>query len=114
VVPWLPIGDAAACNVETQRSDPGSVLNFCRDLIALRREEPDLGAGTMRFLDVPDGVIAWRRGERTRVALNLSDTAAAIETGGGVVRAGTRREREGERLESRLALEPWGGVVLYE
>jgi alpha-glucosidase len=107
VEPWLPLGDASVCNVEAQRSDPGSVLSFCHDLIALRREMRDLRAGAMRFLDAPDGVLGWRRGERTTVALNLSDVAATVETAGGVVRAGTRREREGERVERRLALEPW-------
>src|SRR3712207_216353 len=33
--PWLPLGDAGACNVADQRSDPGSVLHLVRDLIAL-------------------------------------------------------------------------------
>jgi len=114
VVPWLPLGDASGCNVEAQRSDPGSVLSFCRDLIALRREAPDRQGGAMRFLDAPENVLAWRRGERVTVALNLSDTADTVETVRGVIRAGTRREREGERVERRLALEPWEGAVLYE
>ncbi len=35
VVPWLPFGDLAACNVEEQRADPDSMLNLARDLIAL-------------------------------------------------------------------------------
>jgi hypothetical protein len=68
----------------------------------------------MRFLDAPDDVLAWRRGERATVALNLSDSAGTVETPRGVVRAGTLREREGERVDGRLALEPWEGVVLYE
>ena len=28
VTPWLPLGDVAACNVETQRDDPTSVLSL--------------------------------------------------------------------------------------
>jgi glycosidase len=39
VTPWLPYGDNAARNVAAQRGDPASVLQLCRDLIALRRAE---------------------------------------------------------------------------
>ena len=42
---WLPMGDPGHSNVADQRSDPDSVLNFVRDLIALRRATPDLQAG---------------------------------------------------------------------
>ena len=38
VEPWLPFGDAAACNVAAQREDPDSTLHLVRDLIALRRD----------------------------------------------------------------------------
>jgi alpha-glucosidase len=114
VEPWLPIGDAGSCNVESQRSDPDSVLTFCHDLIALRRAEPDLQADAFRFRDAPDGALAWRRGSRTGVAINLSDAAAAFENMDGTIRAGTRRDRVGERVDGRLSLEPWEGVVLYE
>ena len=37
--PWLPLAeDWAACNVESQRSDPGSMLTLYRRLLALRRD----------------------------------------------------------------------------
>jgi alpha-glucosidase len=114
VDPWLPLGDAASCNVESQRADPRSALAFCRDLIVLRRAEPDLRGGTMRFLDAPDGVLAWRRGRKTTVALNLRDAAALVETAPASIKAGTRPDRVGERVDGRLSLEPWEGVVLYE
>jgi alpha-glucosidase len=51
VRPWLPIGDAASRSVAAQREDPGSMLNLCRDLIALRREVPDLRSG--RYASIP-------------------------------------------------------------
>ena len=42
--PWLPLGDTAR-NVEDERRDPGSILNFTRDLIGRRfragRDEED-------------------------------------------------------------------------
>jgi len=112
---WLPCGDAVACNVEAQRSDAGSPLNLCRDLIGVRRDSPDLLVGEMRFVDSPAAsVLAWRRGERTTVAINLSDSPAALQDVGGRVRLGTRRERDGEWVEGRLELGPWEGAVLYE
>ena len=49
VRPWLPFGDLAACNVEDQRSDPGSMLHLARDLIALRGATPDLQLGLLPF-----------------------------------------------------------------
>ena len=71
--PWLPAGDAAACNVADQRDDPGSVLRYCRDLIALRRAE--IG-GDLRYLRLPapDGVWSYATG-RLAVAANLTDAA---------------------------------------
>ena len=59
--------------VEEQRDDPGSMLMLCRDLIALRRSEPDLSAGDYKPLPAPDGLWAFQRGERFVVVLNLSD-----------------------------------------
>ena len=61
------------CNVEQQRSDPGSMLTLARDLIALRRRTPDLKSGSYETLAAPEGVWAWRRGDGVAVALNMSD-----------------------------------------
>ena len=36
-VPWLPIGTSAkTCNVAAERADPGSLLSFYRQMLALR------------------------------------------------------------------------------
>jgi alpha-glucosidase len=112
--PWLPIGDAGTCNVEDQRGDPASVLELTRRLITLRRAEPDLAAGSMSFIETPPGVLAWRRGARTTVALNLTDSDAIIDGVSGVHRAATMPLREGNRADGRLTLRPWEGVVVYE
>ena len=109
---WLPIGDAAARNVEDQRSDPGSVLHLVRDLIALRRERADLRGGSYETLPAPEGAWAWRRDDGTAAAVNLSD--AAVEVGGldGTVLVGTDRGRDGSAVEGSLSLRPWEGVVV--
>ncbi len=106
--PWLPFGDLAR-NVAAQRDDPGSTLHLVRDLIALRRERADLRDGDYETLPAPAGAWAWRRGERTCVALNLSDAAVRVELDGTVLIA-TDRARDGAEFDGTLA--PWQGVVL--
>jgi alpha-glucosidase len=114
VEPWLPYGDAAACNVEDQRRDPDSVLSLCRDLAQLRAAVPDLHAGAYETVVADGGVWAWRRGDRTVVALNLADTPASVDLPGpGAVRIGTRRARADERVDQRLELRPWEGAVVW-
>ena len=114
VVPWLPIGAAEECNVESQLADRASSLWFCRDLIALRKERTDLSEGIHAFLDAPPGVLVWRRGDRTTVALNLSDGASILGETNGTIRLCTDRARDGEPVTGELSLAPWEGVVLYE
>ena len=109
--PWLPIGDAASVNVADQREDPGSALHLVRDLIGLRHERADLRAGAYETLEAPEGAWAWRRGEATVVAVNLSD--APVEVGvDGEILIGTDRSRDGERVDGALRLGPWEGAVL--
>src|SRR5436190_1703563 len=88
--PWLP-PSADVAPVAAQRDDQGSLLNFARLLIAQRRASPDLVDGAYESLPSPDGVWAFRRGDHTTVAVNLSDDAAELGDG--------------------LRLAPWQGVV---
>ena len=110
--PWLPFGDYTSCNVADQRKDESSVLNFCRDLIALRRRFPDLQRGRYESIDSSDGVWAWRRGERTVVAINMSDDRGAVEGVDGAVLISTQRHRDHKTVRARLDLAPWEGVVI--
>ena len=61
--PWLPLHhDWLERNVENQESNPGSLLNFYRRLIALRRSEPVLVQGSLELLEnMPPGMMAYRR-----------------------------------------------------
>jgi alpha-glucosidase len=112
VEPWLPIGDAAARNVADQRDDPGSFLHLCRDLIALRRDRPDLHIGASEPIEAHDGLWAWRRGDATIVALDVSGSGGTLDVGPAGVLIGSRRKRDGQRLDGRVELEPWEAVVL--
>jgi glycosidase len=80
--PWLPLGeDAGARNVARQRGDPGSILHLYRELLALRRKEAALHAGSLRRLEAPEGVFAYERdfeGRRALVALNFTGEAREV------------------------------------
>jgi alpha-glucosidase len=115
VEPWLPYGDASVHNVAAQRHDPDSNLSLTRDLIGLRDALPDLRRGDYATLPSSDErVWAWRRGERTVVALNLSDEPAIVpDVGPGVVRIATTRRRDTERVEEALQLAPWEAAIVW-
>jgi alpha-glucosidase len=109
VRPWLPFGGEIA-SVAEQRDDARSVLSWCRRVIQLRRERPDLARGGQRFLDLGDDVLAWQRGGRAPVVANLSPAAASAAVPEGWIELaseGATRVRAGE-----LALPPWGCAVL--
>ena len=61
--PWLPIGDNDAINVEIQRDDPGSILTFCRSLLALRRQREELRRGTYELLESPGRCLGLPEGD---------------------------------------------------
>jgi glycosidase len=106
------MGDPDASNVSDQRVDPESVLNFVRDLIALRRVTPDLQLGDTVRTAAPAGCWAWRRGSSVTVILNMSDDDARMEGVQGRIAAGTDRSRDGETLDKTLDLAAWTGVVI--
>jgi alpha-glucosidase len=111
VRPWLPLGDTRERNVAHQRNDRGSMLHFVRDLIAFRRNQPDLTSGDYARLPAPSGGWAWRRGTGTIVALNLSDRPLALPDTVGTPRFSTRRGVIDNGVHGPLHLEPWEGAI---
>jgi alpha-glucosidase len=87
--PWLPFPpEPAARSVEAQREDPTSVLHLYRRLLAARRASPALRVGTLELLEVPDGLVAWRREEGADVRItvvNQSEETVAVDLAGTVV-----------------------------
>jgi alpha-glucosidase len=112
VKPWLPFGDFAGRNVEDERRDPRSTLCLVRDLIALRRSSDDLRRGDYATLASEPTTWAWRRGDSTTVAVNLSDSESVVEGIEGTIRLATDSDRDGERVGGALRLPPWSGVVV--
>ncbi|MDX3093545.1 glycoside hydrolase family 13 protein [Streptomyces sp. ME01-24h] len=59
---WLPQPAGwGALSVQAQSGDPDSTLELYRSALRLRRELPGLGDGPMRWLDAPEGVLAFSR-----------------------------------------------------
>jgi alpha-glucosidase len=106
VRPWLPVGDAAACNVADQRDDPGSVLRLCRSLLALRRAEFGGAIASYELLRAHDGLWAYRAGHLT-VAANVSDQHADLRGPVGEILLSTA----GEPSAPSGALGPWQGLI---
>jgi alpha-glucosidase len=111
VEPWLPLGDAVHANVESQRSDPASILHLCRDLIALRKRDHRLVDGAYAELPSPPGTWVWERGGGSTIAVNLSDEEQEVHGLRGPIALSTRRDRDGEGISGALRLRGWEGVV---
>jgi alpha-glucosidase len=109
VEPWLPARDGGYANVELQLEDPDSHLRFFRDLVALRRERPELYQAPMTLAG-DDDVLVLGRG-RCTVYLNLSPHPRLLTFGGEVVLA-TQRHQAGAIGEVELL--PWQGAIVAE
>jgi alpha-glucosidase len=81
---WLPVNsDYRTVNVQSELQEPDSLLNWYRQLIALRKSEPALRDGAMHFLDTANGnVLVFRRDGREPVivAMNFSNAAQPLST----------------------------------
>jgi glycosidase len=106
------MGDPDSSNVADQRADPNSVLNFVREMIAVRRATPDLQVGDSVNVPAPDGCWAWRRGASVTIVLNMKDTDTQVEGLVGRIVACTDQSRNGESVDKILTLAGWTGAVV--
>ena len=112
--PWLPFPpDAGSHSVEAERAEPQSTLHLYRRLLAARRASPALRSGEVSLLEVPAGVLAWRRltgdDERT-VIVNMGATRVQVDLAGTVVISSDDPAAEGAAFGG--ALPPDTAVVL--
>jgi alpha-glucosidase len=71
--PWLPQPRHwAKLTVEAEQGDPGSMLSLYRHMLRIRRSEPDLACGDLRWLRSGAEVLAFVRGEDFVSVTNLS------------------------------------------
>jgi len=77
--PWLPVpASYTTLNVETELKDPGSILNFYKNVLALRHTHPALLEGAYVPLNPDDpNVLSYLRSYKGRtvlIALNMSES----------------------------------------
>jgi alpha-glucosidase len=82
--PWLPVGDRyKAYNVETERKDPHSILNYYRQLLSMRHTNKALLDGKYIPLNEADPqVLSYLRsykGQTVLVVLNMSGAAQKVK-----------------------------------
>ena len=88
VSPWINVADNyKSINVENEKNDKDSILNFYEKLITIRKENTVISAGNISFIDTNENIIAYKRslGERKiLVFCNMSnkDESLDIDLGG--------------------------------
>lgn len=119
--PWMRVNDSyTEINVERQLDEPGSVLNFWRDMIKFRKRYADLLIyGAFEVLDLENEktfVFVKRHGDsKALVALNFSGEPSEIEVPSGghytlrVGNYGDKSHESGEQVAGglRVVLRPW-------
>ncbi len=123
---WLPVtADYPAVNVQSESADPDSLLNWYRQLIALRRANEALRDGRMVMLDRTNpNVLSYARvsahGESVIVSLNMSAQPQAVSLGlaqaglhGAHLRVLLSSPRSGAEADGRgsLTVPPYGSWI---
>lgn len=98
--PWLPVAAPPDGTAAEQERDPDSMLSLYRRLIALRRQL----RGGLAFLAAGPDVVAYTRGDRHVVALNLASEERPAPPHGEVLLATHPAPPSG-------ALPPFGAIV---
>jgi len=117
--PWLPINpDSARVSVAAQQEVPKSLLNWYRSLIALRKREAALRAGSYRRLSAPRSqplcYLRETEGDHIFVALNFArdpQTVALPDAGPWHVLLGSDHS-EDQALKGGVLTLPGYGVVI--
>jgi alpha-glucosidase len=77
--PWLPQPESwSELAAERQAGLEGSMLSLYREALRIRRTEPELQDGPLRWRNAPSGVLAFARGDGFLCLLNLSDSAVEL------------------------------------
>lgn len=80
--PWLPIDDEHnAFSIDAQQQDPHSTLNFTREMLAWRQQQPALREGSCRILAFNKALMVFERHHESQtlvIAINGSNQEATI------------------------------------
>jgi alpha-glucosidase len=81
--PWLPQpADWGGLSVAAQTGDPGSMLELYRAAIGLRRAHPAFREGPLRWLEAPESVLRFARGETLEVVVNMTADSVPVALDG--------------------------------
>ena len=76
---WLPMPKSwGEKSVQSQSSDPASMLWLYRDALRIRSTSPDMRAGSFTWLEAPSGCLMFRRGAQFVCLVNFSDHDVAL------------------------------------
>lgn len=118
--PWLPIESSyRSRNVETQSSQPTSLLQLHRRLIELRRRHGALRIGSYRSIVAEGDLLLFIRegdGEKILVALNMGHEPFSLSFPGGLLRGqvllSTFCDRNSEFVDGRVELRSDEGIII--
>jgi alpha-glucosidase len=122
--PWLPGGQTAdGRGVDEQMTDPGSLLNFTRDLILLRKKNEALRSGEYIACASQDDTmfcfgreVSTQTGQRLLMLFNFSDECKIVELSSklkGRVLRSTIYTRTREPVKGQLNLQPHEGCIVH-
>ncbi len=120
--PWLPVPESYKThNVEVEEKDPDSILNFYRQVLKLRHENPSLLEGKYVALNENDeNVLSYLRlykGKAVLVALNMSAQPQTVSFNlaaqglGASARPLITTGKNNEGPLKSVALEPYGVYI---
>jgi alpha-glucosidase len=116
--PWLRVNpDYARVNVESERRDPHSLLNYYRQLLAFRRTAPALQQGSYRALDPAGNIYAYERAtaeQRLLIALNFSSRPATFNLEGDWRVRLSSVERGESKISATLNLAANAAVIMEQ
>jgi alpha-glucosidase len=121
--PWLPAApDFGERSVAAQREDPGSLLNFYRQLIAVRRSSLALHSGSFELVGEPTRQVAayLRQAERELVLVALNFTASpqvfsiphALQSRPWKLLLSNRRSLPPDLISGQLNLKPDEALII--
>ena len=84
--PWLPQPEEwEHYSAQIQSGTPGSMLELYRAALRLRQGQPGFDGETLRWLDTPEGVLAFERSPVLRCAVNFSGEPYPLPRNWGVL-----------------------------
>ena len=113
---WLPlVWDWPQYTVETQDSDPGTMLKLYRTLLQLRRDHSALSAGSITGVAASNGVLSYIRTHqsmRLQMHLNLTDHPASTTCLPGKLLLTTHLDASGGDVGGAHGLRPNEAIII--